>query len=87
MVRVPRAYPLFEVGYEGQRRLIRAYLGRFRNLHLAGRAGAFAYMNMDQAIASGLGAAADILSREAPGNGAAGAEPILAGLTPSEARG
>ena len=87
VVRVPRAYPLFEVGYEGQRRLIRAYLGRFRNLHLAGRAGAFAYMNMDQVIASGLGAAADILSREAPGNGAAGAEPILAGLTPSEARG
>ncbi|MBI2527272.1 MAG: FAD-dependent oxidoreductase [Candidatus Rokubacteria bacterium] len=85
VVRVPRAYPLFEVGYEAPRRLIRAYLGRLRNLHLAGRAGAFAYMNMDQAMASGLGAAAAILSRGARGNGAAGAVPALASLTPSGA--
>jgi len=61
VLRVPQAYPLFEVGYQDHRQTIRGYLGKFRNLFLAGRGGTFSYHNMDHAIASGMDAAARVL--------------------------
>jgi protoporphyrinogen oxidase len=61
VVRVPGAYPLFEVGYREHLRTVLGYLGRFENLVPAGRGGTFAYHNMDHAMASGMGAAARIL--------------------------
>ncbi|MDA8083507.1 MAG: FAD-dependent oxidoreductase [Nitrospiraceae bacterium] len=63
VVRAVGAYPLFEVGYEKSCAVLRDYLGRFRNLHLAGRIGLFKYYNMDHAIASGMNAAAEIMAR------------------------
>ncbi len=61
VLRVPKAYPLFEVGYAQNREAIRGYLAKFRNLISAGRGGTFAYLNMDHAMASGIEAAKRIL--------------------------
>lgn len=55
--RIHRAYPLFEVGYEGHCKTIYDYLEGFGNLHIAGRSGMFQYQNMDHAISSGREAA------------------------------
>jgi protoporphyrinogen oxidase len=65
VLRVPQAYPLFEVGYRQHRQTVLRYLRRFRNLFPAGRGGTFAYHNMDHAMASGLEAADRILAGEA----------------------
>ena len=65
VVRIPAAYPLFEVGYQARTRVLCDYLARFENLQLAGRGGMFRYYNMDHAMASGLDAAAAILRRDA----------------------
>ncbi len=62
VTRVPKAYPLFEVGYQKQVEVIEDYFSRFANLHLAGRVGMFKYYNMDHAIRSGMGAAEKILA-------------------------
>ena len=63
VVRATKAYPLFEVGYDMACTRLLDYLGRFNNLHLSGRLGLFKYLNMDHAIASGIGAAETIMNR------------------------
>ncbi|MDH3318582.1 MAG: FAD-dependent oxidoreductase [Betaproteobacteria bacterium] len=63
VVRVPNAYPLFEVGYVEACETVKRYLAGFANLHLIGRTGAFRYFNMDHAIESGLDAGAAVLER------------------------
>jgi len=65
VLRIPAAYPLFEVGYQERSQILCDYLARFENLQLAGRGGLFRYYNMDQAIASGLAAAEAQLARDA----------------------
>ncbi len=77
VVRIPAAYPLFEVGYQERSRILCDYLERFENLQVAGRGGLFRYYNMDQAIASGLAAAEGLLARDArmPAAAAVGAAP------------
>ncbi len=62
IVRVPAAYPLFEVGYEGHAAAVRDGLAGIGNLLVAGRSGCFAYQNMDHAIRSGLDAAGALLA-------------------------
>ncbi len=64
VVRIPAAYPLFEVGYLENSQILSDYLQRFENLQLAGRGGMFRYYNMDQALASGLAAAQALLERD-----------------------
>ena len=64
VVRVPKAYPLFEVGYRELCEELYAYLGQFRNLHVVGRSGMFRYYNMDHAIESGIKAAEAVMGRE-----------------------
>jgi len=61
IVRTPKAYPLFEVGYSKYYAKILCYLGNFRNLHITGRTGMFKYYNMDRTIESGIKAAEDVL--------------------------
>ena len=63
VVRVPRAYPLFQVGYQEHYETIMNYLKRFRNLHVIGRGGMFRYHNMDHAMESGIEAAKEILRK------------------------
>ena len=64
VVRIPAAYPLFEVGYQERSQVLCDYLERFENLQVAGRGGLFRYYNTDQAIASGLAAAEALLGRD-----------------------
>ncbi len=61
VVRVPKAYPLFDVGYEKHCEEIYEYLCGFENLHIAGRGGMFRYYNMDHAIKSGINTAEKII--------------------------
>jgi len=63
VVRVPKAYPLFEVGYHELCEELYAYLGQFKNLHIAGRSGMFRYYNMDHAIESGIRAAKAVIGK------------------------
>ena len=63
VVRVPKAYPLFDVGYEKHCREIYEYLCGFANLHIAGRGGMFRYYNMDHAIKSGINTAEKIIQK------------------------
>jgi UDP-galactopyranose mutase len=63
VVRVPKAYPLFEVGYRKHADALLDYLGRFSNLHIAGRSGMFRYYNMDVAIQSGIETAEQIIQK------------------------
>jgi protoporphyrinogen oxidase len=66
VVRIPAAYPLFEVGFEERSQVLYDYLARFENLQVAGRGGMFRYYNMDHAMASGLAAAEAVLRAAAP---------------------
>lgn len=61
VVRVPRAYPLFEIGYDEHCETIYRYLENFKNLRAVGRGGAFRYLNMDHAIEAGMRAAKEII--------------------------
>ena len=61
VLRIPNAYPLFEVGYREHCQCIQDYLDRFDNLHVAGRGGMFRYYNMDHAIQSGMDVAEKLL--------------------------
>jgi len=63
IVRVPKAYPVFEVGYHEYYLKILKYLQNFRNLHITGRTGMFKYYNIDHAIESGREVAEKIISR------------------------
>jgi protoporphyrinogen oxidase len=61
VVRVPKAYPLFEIGYHERCKELYTYLGRFKNLIIAGRSGMFRYYNMDHALESGIRAAETVM--------------------------
>ncbi len=63
VVRVPNAYPLFELDYRKYYLKVLKYLESFKNLHIIGRAGQFKYYNMDHAIESGTHVAETILER------------------------
>jgi protoporphyrinogen oxidase len=63
VLRIPAAYPLFELGYRERCETLVDYLRGFENLHIAGRTGMFRYYNMDAAIESGLAAAKAALAR------------------------
>ncbi len=64
VVRVPKAYPLFEVGYREHYEKILRYLDNFKNLYIAGRNGMFRYYNMDYAMESGIDVAEQILKKK-----------------------
>ena len=46
VVRIPNAYPVLEIGCEEKSEQLFRYLGRFKNLHLSGRSGLFAYTHL-----------------------------------------
>lgn len=64
VIRVPGAYPVFDVGYSKHYRKIMDYLEKFTNLHIIGRTGMFKYYNMDRAIESGIETAEEILKKK-----------------------
>ncbi len=62
VVRIPNAYPIFDIGHDRNRRKILDYLDTFENLHAIGRGGAFRYLNMDHAIETGIATAEEIIA-------------------------
>lgn len=61
IVRAPRAYPAYVIGYEEPLERIKAFIDEFENLQIIGRYGTFRYNNTDHSIETGLLAAKNIL--------------------------
>lgn len=82
VLRVPNAYPIFEIGYDGDRRKICDYLASLGNLRVIGRGGMFQYFNMDHAMESGIAAADEIMARSTKSRGRRREERVLAEVRP-----
>jgi protoporphyrinogen oxidase len=78
VVRVPDAYPIFEVGHDENRRKICDYIDGFGNLRVIGRGGMFRYYNMDHAMESGIAAAEEITAGYASAGAHGGHERAVA---------
>jgi protoporphyrinogen oxidase len=62
VVRVPKAYPVYDMYYAKHLKTIKDYLASFSNLQMIGRYGMFKYNNMDHSILTGLYAAENIIA-------------------------
>ncbi len=60
VLRVPNAYPVYDINYGRAVAAIRDFVSRFLNLQCIGRAGMFRYNNMDHSILTGFLAADNI---------------------------
>jgi hypothetical protein len=54
VVRVPKAYPVYDESYESRLRTIRQYLSAFDNLQTIGRNGTHTYNNQDHSMVMGM---------------------------------
>ena len=63
VMRVPYAYPVFNVGYRENLQIITDWLDQFGNLQLIGRSGRYSYLNMDCAMESGIRAVEKVIMR------------------------
>jgi protoporphyrinogen oxidase len=54
VVRVPKAYPVYDEGYEDALATVRAYLERIGNLQVAGRNGMHKYNNQDHSMVTAM---------------------------------
>ena len=61
VLRVPKAYPVYDATYQDSLREIRAWLDRFDNLQLIGRNGMHRYNNQDHSMLTGMLAARNVL--------------------------
>ena len=61
VVRVPKAYPVYDQGYSERLDCLKRYLAQFSNLQLVGRNGMHKYNNQDHAMLTALLAADNIL--------------------------
>lgn len=61
IIRAPRAYPSYVMGYEKPLGKIKDFIDQFENLQIIGRYGTFRYNNTDHSIETGLLAAENIL--------------------------
>jgi protoporphyrinogen oxidase len=61
VVRMPKAYPVYDDAYLGHLKVIRAWLANFPNLELAGRNGMHKYNNQDHSMMTAVLAARNIL--------------------------
>lgn len=64
VVRVIKAYPMYDVGYRQYLTTVLTYLKRFKNLQLVGRNGTFRYNNMDHSLEMGIRAAGRLLGED-----------------------
>ena len=64
VVRMPKAYPMYDPGYHERVETIRTYLQKFSNLQLVGRNGMHKYNNQDHSMMTALGAARNILGEK-----------------------
>jgi protoporphyrinogen oxidase len=61
VVRMPKAYPVYDETYQANLAVIRRWLERLKNLHLAGRNGMHKYNNQDHSMMTALLVARNIL--------------------------
>lgn len=64
VIRIRKAYPTYEIGYEEPLKQLKEYLKKFKNLQIIGRYGIFRYNNMDHSIEMGIKAAKNLLGEE-----------------------
>jgi protoporphyrinogen oxidase len=62
--RVPKEYPIYDLGYKEKVVKIKEYLKQFQNLQIIGRNGTFKYNNSDHSIQMGLYAARNIMGEK-----------------------
>ncbi|MDQ3098203.1 MAG: FAD-dependent oxidoreductase [bacterium] len=62
--RVPKEYPVYDIGYKEKVIKIKEYLKQFVNLQIIGRNGTFKYNNSDHSIQMGLYAARNIMGEK-----------------------
>jgi protoporphyrinogen oxidase len=60
VVRMPKAYPVYDQGYREALPVLRDYLGGFANLHAVGRNGQHRYNNQDHSMLTGIYAARNV---------------------------
>ena len=60
VVRIPKCYPVYRMGYQEPLKKVEAHLSSIQNLSVIGRYGAFKYNNQDHSILMGLLAAENI---------------------------
>lgn len=61
VVRIPKAYPMYELGYEEPLHQVMDYVDTFDNLQIVGRYGTYKYNNMDHSMKTGILAARNIM--------------------------
>jgi protoporphyrinogen oxidase len=61
VVRMPKAYPVYDEGYEAALAVVREYLDDFRNLQVAGRNGMHKYNNQDHSMVTAMLAVQNLL--------------------------
>ncbi len=59
--RVPKEYPVYDIGYKEKVVTLKNYLKTFKNLQIIGRNGTFKYNNSDHSIQMGLYAARNLM--------------------------
>lgn len=60
LIRVPKCYPVYSIGYQKNLKIVENYLNNIKNLSVIGRYGSFKYNNQDHSILMGLLAAENI---------------------------
>jgi protoporphyrinogen oxidase len=60
VIRMPRAYPVYDDGYRAAMPVLRGYLAGFENLHVVGRNGQHRYNNQDHSMLAGMLAARNV---------------------------
>ncbi len=61
VIRIPKAYPMYELGYEEPLKLVLDYVDGFSNLQIIGRYGTYKYNNMDHSMKTGILAARNVM--------------------------
>ncbi len=61
VLRIPRCYPVYEIGYASHLNVMSGYLDTISNLSLIGRYGSFKYNNQDHSILMGILAAKKVM--------------------------
>lgn len=60
VLRIPKCYPIYQLGYKEKLEPIKVFLKSFKNISVIGRYGSFKYNNQDHSILMGLLAAENI---------------------------
>jgi protoporphyrinogen oxidase len=64
VIRVPKCYPVYEIGYQNHLKVLEEYISEFKNIIPIGRYGAFKYNNQDHSILMGVLAAQNIITND-----------------------